>query len=199
MPARRRSQEDRVAESNERLLTAAIELIALQGFDRTTVAEIGTRAGYSHGIVHARFGSKEALLESILRAYEGAMLPSAPPDEDGLGQVIHQLESAARRGMQEPQFFRAFSVLFFETIGPAESLRNWVAEWLDRYLSQITERLEVGKTDGSVRKDIDPAAEAQWLLENGIGKLFRWLASGAEQPIDQQLNLLRDELIKRVS
>src|ERR1700745_982557 len=61
----RRTQQERSAESARRLLDAAIELIAEKGFERTTVAEIGERAGYSRSMVRARYGSKEALLESI--------------------------------------------------------------------------------------------------------------------------------------
>ena len=61
----RRTQQERSAESAQRLLDAAIELIAEKGFDRTTAAEIGERAGYSRSMVRARYGSKDALLESI--------------------------------------------------------------------------------------------------------------------------------------
>ena len=45
-------------------MDAAIELIGEKGFDTTTAAEIGERAGYSRSMVHARYGSKESLLES---------------------------------------------------------------------------------------------------------------------------------------
>jgi hypothetical protein len=72
---RRRTQRERTAESTRRLLDAAIELIAEKGFERTTAMEIGERAGYSRSMVRARYGSKEALLESVLRNdYEPLML-----------------------------------------------------------------------------------------------------------------------------
>src|SRR4051812_16911109 len=66
----RRSQRERVEESSRRLAEAAIELIAEKGFANTTAQEIGIRAGYSRAMVHERYGSKEALLETILADYE---------------------------------------------------------------------------------------------------------------------------------
>jgi AcrR family transcriptional regulator len=195
----RRSQGQRVAESSERLLTAAIELIAEQGFERTTAAAIGKRAGYSHGLVHVRFGSKEALLESILRAYEAAMLPPAPEGLSGLDQVLHQLDSANQRGQAEPAFFRAFCVLCFETVGAAAPLRSWVVDWFGRYVEQTAERLKAGQRDGSVRRDLDAFAEAQWLLDAGTGMAFRWLVNDGAVGIDVELQRLRELLIERVA
>src|ERR1700758_3499185 len=65
VPAKRRTQTERVAESSERLLLAAAELTAEKGFERTTSAEIGERAGYSRAMVRGRYGSKEALIEAL--------------------------------------------------------------------------------------------------------------------------------------
>ena len=199
MATSRRSQEERVAESSERLLSAAIELIAEQGFDRTTAAEIGKRAGYSHGMVHVRFGSKDALLESIVRAYEDAMLPAVPPELTGLEQVLHQLDSAQAHSQQEPEFFRAFCVLCFETIGPNGTLREWVSDWFERYVDHTARRLTAGQADGSVRSDIDPREEARRLLHEGIGITFLWLVDGEPASTEQLFDTLRGRLLRNVA
>src|SRR5213076_237185 len=80
-PAPRRTQQERVAESAKRLADAAFELIAEKGFERTTAAEIGERAGYSRSMVRDRYGSKEALLESLLASeFEARLLPATRRD-----------------------------------------------------------------------------------------------------------------------
>src|SRR5205085_5012871 len=63
----RRTQAERVEASDRALIDAAIALIAERGYDRTTLAGIGERAGYSRGLVTQRFGNKENLLWAILR------------------------------------------------------------------------------------------------------------------------------------
>src|ERR1700752_4083509 len=52
--------------SPAKLLDAAAELISEGGYERMTMAAIGKRAGYSHGLVTARFGSKEGLLWALV-------------------------------------------------------------------------------------------------------------------------------------
>ena len=59
------TQPQRVEQSSRRLLQAAAELIVEKGWEATTAAEIGRRAGYSRAMVHARYGSKDAILEAI--------------------------------------------------------------------------------------------------------------------------------------
>lgn len=64
-------RQARSAQTLERILEAAEELIAQRGMEGTTVVEIARRAGSSVGSFYARFPDKEALLSSVLeRFYE---------------------------------------------------------------------------------------------------------------------------------
>jgi AcrR family transcriptional regulator len=51
-----------------RIVTAARELFAERGYDGTSIAEIGDRAGISKSILYHHFGSKADLYEAILEA-----------------------------------------------------------------------------------------------------------------------------------
>src|SRR6218665_3470496 len=66
-PRVRRTQAERVAESDRRLIEAAIRLIARVGYTHTTLESIGVEAGYSRGLVQHRFGSKERLLAELIK------------------------------------------------------------------------------------------------------------------------------------
>jgi AcrR family transcriptional regulator len=71
------SHEQRNADAHRRLMAAAIELIAEKGFERTTAAEIGERAGYSRNMVRDRYGSKDALLEALCeQGFGDRLLPA---------------------------------------------------------------------------------------------------------------------------
>lgn len=61
-----RTQAERKAKSDARIIHAAIELFAEQGYVRTTLNDVGNRAGYTGGLVSNRFGSKAALLRIVL-------------------------------------------------------------------------------------------------------------------------------------
>ena len=60
-------------QGRERLLDAAVRLIAREGIDNVRIARIATEAGVSAGLVHYHFASRDALLEEALEhSYERA-------------------------------------------------------------------------------------------------------------------------------
>ena len=171
----RRTQRERSAESARRLMDAAIELIAEKGFDRTTVAEIGERAGYSRSMVRARYGSKEALLESIFGVeLDRRLMPAEDEDLTGLPWVLARIDHVAGLLDDEPELMRALCVLSFEAAGPVRSLRSWYSEWLESYERQLAAHLAEGRLDGSVRPDVEPESEAAAFVLHGLGLVFRW-------------------------
>jgi AcrR family transcriptional regulator len=172
---RRRTQRERTAESAQRLLDAAIELIAEKGFDRTTAAEIGERAGYSRSMVRARYGSKEALLESIFGAeLDRRLMPAEDHGLTGLPWILARVDHVASLLEDERELMRAFCVMSFEAAGPIHSLRSWYSQWLQGYERQMAEHLRAGQLDGSVRADLDVEHEAAAFVLHGLGLVFRW-------------------------
>ena len=69
-----KTQEARKAESERRIIRAAIELFAEQGYMRTTLIEIGKAAGYTGGLVTHRFGTKERLLQAVVKSTSSRLL-----------------------------------------------------------------------------------------------------------------------------
>ena len=71
------------AETRERLLRAAADVFAGQGFDGTRVAGIAAAAGVSIGALYAHFASKADLLLDALRTHGRGLLDdlfAAEPD-----------------------------------------------------------------------------------------------------------------------
>jgi AcrR family transcriptional regulator len=184
----RRTQRERVEDSARRLFVAAVELIAERGFDRTTTAEISKRAGLSNSMVHMRYGSKEALLEAVLRTYENRMFESvAPPDRTGLEQLVGHVEAVRRELRENPQLLRAFLMIQFETPGAIPQLKRWQIDWLDRYVENLAAAIRTGQADASIRDDLDPAEEAIFFMDAGAGPLFRWVINPDGVDLDAAL------------
>ncbi|NMH98257.1 TetR/AcrR family transcriptional regulator [Pseudonocardia acidicola] len=174
--SRGRSQAERSAESSRRLLDAAVALIAEKGFGRTTAAEIGERAGFSREMVRARYGSKEALLESLMRdEFEPMFLGSGTgSSETALGRLLDLWDHLARESKEQPELLRALFVVCFETVGAIQGLSGWVREWIAYQRGAVAEALRAGQADGSIRLDLDPDREADRIVTYGLGLGFRW-------------------------
>jgi AcrR family transcriptional regulator len=66
--AQPRTQAERTAISDKAMVDAAIELILEHGTDKTTLAAIGEKAGYSRGLATYRFGSKAGLFDEVCKS-----------------------------------------------------------------------------------------------------------------------------------
>ena len=169
------TQGERSAESARRLMAAAIELIVEKGFERTTAVEIGERAGYSRNMVRARYGSKEALLESLLDTeFQPLFLTPAAEGATGIEAALQRIDHLAEQAEEKPAHVRALFTLVFESVGPIESLGPWLRAWLADYRAGAAEALRLGQKDGSVRPDLDPEIEADRIMSHGLGLAFRW-------------------------
>lgn len=95
----RRRQADRSDHTIATLRAVALELLLSGGVAALNLAELGDRAGYSRGIVHYHFGSKEELLADLLRSLIDWSVKSFARLEaggvQGLVQIIVALEKAA--------------------------------------------------------------------------------------------------------
>ena len=196
----RQTQQERVAESSRRLLEAAIELVAEQGYERTTAAEISERAGYSAPMVRTRYGSKQGLLDSILHSVYDPWLFSSADDAalDGLAQVNAQLVRLEQVGEDQPELMRFFLVLSFECVTAARELKPWIESFLARYTGSLESMLRRGQADGSVKPDIDPADEAQTIVADGIGLAYISLIASDNADFVARMQHRREALTERL-
>lgn len=159
----RRTQAERRAESDAKLLRAAAELVVERGIEGTSLAEIGRRAGYSHGLVHRRFGSKEALVERLnteaVRLFTDTTL-AAIGRARGLPALRIVANSYLDLVQAEDPLGRVHLVVWTEAIARASERRSYRVAW-DRYFrSAFAQLIKDARTDGSVRDDVDPDALA---------------------------------------
>jgi AcrR family transcriptional regulator len=173
----RRTQQERVAESDQRMLSAALQLIAERGYRGTSLAAIGEAAGYSRGLVHERFGSKQGLLwaltKQILRVWNQESR-SHGKERTGLDALCDMLDNH-RRAIEEDRGIRSFYALMFEAIGPTPDLQPEFRQLHVRFRADIEKLLREGIKAGEIRADIDPKAQAALLMATQRGIGFQWL------------------------
>src|SRR5881398_2507082 len=157
---RRYTQSERRTLSERRIMDAALKLIARQGSSRTTLAEIGAVAGYTHGLVSHRFGSKGALVRVVMRHLQAHFAKRTAPDVEHL-TGLEALKVLMRSYLSGPGpdsvGQRAFHVLIGEALGPVPDIRADIAEADQRFRHSLEKRLEEGIQAGELRRDLDPA------------------------------------------
>lgn len=195
-PARGLTQPERVKASSRRLLQAAAELIVEKGWEATTAAEIGRRAGYSRAMVHARYGSKEAILESFLHEYVKRLNPDPDPHTTGLQQVLAHFDRIEEIYAEDPELLRAMFVATFEAVKTTSPLRERVRDQLQSGAAKVEAGLRNGIDDGSIRPDvaIDPAVQDITAAVFGIA--FQWVVVAADHDLEDELDGVRARIIR---
>ncbi|MBY8863403.1 TetR/AcrR family transcriptional regulator [Nocardia sp. CA2R105] len=151
---RRRKQADRTAESRERLISAAIELLGEKGYSRTTLVEIGQRAGLSRGLVTFHFGSKEQCMLAVVDAIRSnvqAALESASSSVRGLEALDLFIDKYLMT--EEPTSstsIRAMYVIIIESVTSSPGLREAVAENNAVFRQMLANRIAQAREDGEI-------------------------------------------------
>jgi AcrR family transcriptional regulator len=177
----RRTQQERVEESTERLMRAAAELITEGGYDAASAAEIGRRAGYSRSMVRARFGSKEQLIDAVIRsAYEGPLTVPLPESLTGMEHVLARIDTMGRLVDENPALLRMWFAVEFQAAGKGSGMADRAASWVSQLRSDILEALCEGQLDGSISSELDAEDTAHAIVVEGVGSAFLWTVDPAE-------------------
>ena len=196
-PARGLSQPQRVELSSRRLVEAAAALIVEKGWEATTAAEIGRRAGYSRAMVHARYGSKDAILDAFfLHDYVRDLSPEPDPKASGLAEAVGHFDRVRHLFAEDREFLRAMFVAAFEAVKSTSPLRPRVQAWLTRGIDRVETGLRRGLVDGSVRADTDVDRATADVSAAIFGAAYLWTVSGQRYDLDRELCYLRDRFIR---
>lgn len=98
---RRRTQGERRAEAEHRLLEAAMRIVAQRGTVRMTLAEVAEAAGYSRGLPTHRFGNKAGLVHALagyIGERFGQQRARGPALKPGLDAILGNIRFYFDRG-----------------------------------------------------------------------------------------------------
>ncbi|KAA3438122.1 TetR/AcrR family transcriptional regulator [Rufibacter hautae] len=99
--------------STQKIIDTALELFAEQGFDRTSIRQIATKAGISLGLLYNYYQSKEDLLKEILVRGRQDILQSfeKPEGLTPFQYLEHHIQTTFRLLEQNKNFWRLYHSL----------------------------------------------------------------------------------------
>jgi AcrR family transcriptional regulator len=199
----RRTQAQRRAESEQRLLQAFAELIIEKGVAQTSLADIGGRAGYSNTLVYHLFGSKAALVDRLTETVEQfALRLGQDANDENSGSATLLAVARGYLGMvagDANPFGRVLAVLSAEAVSGTDELRQWRHRWDHKMHGVFADVIRAGIADGSVTSRRNPDELAvfvvgvlrgvalELLVDNSLG-----LSAAQNLVTDAVESLLRD-------
>ncbi len=164
-PANRPAQEERTA---DRILSAATQLFAAQGFEGTTTKEICEAAKVNIAAIHYHFGSKDNLYRKIIERFSGSRLELAertliePRDHSEMRIRLEMFVSESVESfISQPELYRIVQTEIELLHARSEKVfRNTLLKACDK----LTCFLAAAKKRGLIRQDLDPLIAARSLF-----------------------------------
>jgi AcrR family transcriptional regulator len=159
--------------TRERILQAAIELIAEVGGERVRTRAVALRAGVNQALVHYHFGSMAALLRT---AYDAALATEGEPffaaleGEVTVSELVQGMFAAVEKiGEPTPELMVAIDMLNRATRD--DDIRARSKDALAELRHLISVRLAAAQQRGEISEQVDPEAAAAVLgaLVDGLG------------------------------
>jgi AcrR family transcriptional regulator len=159
-----RTQADRRATTESRLLDAAFRIVADCGVRAVTTAAVGELAGYSRGIVNHQFGSRDGLMIRLAETAQARFTPN-PRGLRGREHILDVVDAYLTGASSDPRQARVFLRLWAAAIGDEEpSLREAFTRRDAFFREHFEHAVAEGVADGTIRHDIDPASAAVALV-----------------------------------
>ena len=178
-----RTQGERRAEAEARLLATARELVARRGWAGTTLADVGVAAGYSRGLAAHYFGSKSGLLREMTHQINDSFfgeLRRAPPAKPGLEALLSFVSVYLGRSDPEWTNTRALLLLMTEALLEDSGNADQMATYNNSVLAHLEENIRAGIANGEIDPGISPRVGAEAVVGMLRGMMLQRLVRGRE-------------------
>lgn len=176
----RLTQAQRSALSDEKLFDAAIHLILERGTQKATLKEIGEMAGYSRGLVTYRFGSKDGLVQALIKRFEhnwAERLESFVGARTGMGAILAAADAVEQFLLSELDYMRGMYILWYESVGHESLIKQRLAEHHRIYRDDIHRWIEQGIEAGEIDRRVNADAFAVQFCSFVFGTVYQWLVN----------------------
>ncbi len=180
-PARPGRRARRQAETRARILRAALDLFARQGFFATTVEQITEAADVGKGTFFNYFPSKEHALVGFGEIQVAKVQGALAEIRQGAGPLRDVLRRLARALAEEPGRSPSLVRGLLAAHSSSKSFLKVMRRNLGRGRQLLAQIAAEGQRRGEIRRDIQPAELARLFQQTFFGALLLWALHPSSQ------------------
>jgi len=158
-----------------------VKVFACQGFYQSTVAQIAREAGVADGTIYLYFKNKDDILVQFFSYKTRQVFDRFRAEVNKADKSLDKLRNLIRRHLTEFQRDRDMAVLYQVGTHQIDRLaEEQIREMSKLYKDLISEIVEVGQQEGSIRKDLY------------VGLVKRFILGGVDEVINTWLHSEKD-------
>jgi AcrR family transcriptional regulator len=171
----RRGSYAKGRDRREKILAAAWDAFAKQGYRGASLARIAERAGVSDaGLLH-HFPSKQRLLLALLERRDQHDRDRVRDAVAAHASLRHALLQLSAENAAAPAMVQLFTVMAAESIEPAHPGHAWFRDRYRRRRTSLAEHVAAAQQRGELDPGLDPNSTATQLLAMLDGLQVQWL------------------------
>jgi TetR/AcrR family fatty acid metabolism transcriptional regulator len=145
----------RTAEKRQRILEAAVKVFARKGYFAARVSDVARQARVADGTIYLYFKGKEDILVSLFDEVMAEHIARGREELATVEGVADRLLVIARHHLRLLGGTRDLAVVFqVELRQSTKFMERFTAGWLQDYLAIISEVIEQGQAEGSIRPEL---------------------------------------------
>ena len=184
--------------TRNRILDAAADVLAREGYAAATLTEIASVAEMQAGSLYYHFDSKDAIVEEVLRvgidhAQEAICqaVASQGPGANGHDRLMATVVGYTKMLVAESNFTRANIRCYEEAPRPT---RDNLAVPLREFANLWVELMRSGQVDGSLRGDFEPRVVARMTIA-ALNSCVQWYRPTGELDVDDVASMFATSLV----
>jgi TetR/AcrR family fatty acid metabolism transcriptional regulator len=175
--------QPRGGDKHQRILDAAVQVIAEHGFFNARVSEIASRAGVADGTVYLYFKNKDHILREAIDTAFRSFFDRAKQEIQTVSSARMQLELLARLHLETLAAHRNLAIVMqTEVRQSARFIAEFSHQHLVDYLNLVREVIRLGQEQGLFREDISDRLVAHCMFGALDEMVSSWVFTG--RPFD---------------
>ncbi len=172
-------------EKYQRILDAALAVIAEKGFHVARVADIAARAGVADGTVYLYFRNKEEILMAAINTSFDAFMSRARAELGAISSPVEKLRRLAHLHLSSMGSNRNAAVVFqMELRQSARLLAPFSHDHMVEYLGLVREAIRQGQEQGLLRPELNEKIAANCFFGAIDEMVTSWVLANHEYPLE---------------
>ncbi len=193
------STRDKNNDKYHRILEAAVMVFAEQGFYQSTISHIAREAGVADGTIYLYFKNKDDILVQFFTYKAKQVFDLFREEVAKADTAVEKLRNLVRRHLEEFQRDKNMAIVYqAETHQNSRSAEPQIREMSKMYLDIVSEIVEMGQADGSMRKDLYLSLVKRFIVGAVDETINNWLHSGGKYDLVSMADPLIDLFIRGI-
>src|SRR5438128_4595281 len=195
-PMARAAEAPRPQSKRERILRAAIEVFAQNGYFNAKVSDIAKSAGVADGTIYLYFDGKEDLLVNIFREHTRNYLQSLERELAHVKRAEDRIRIAIRHHLETLGRDRALAIVAQVELRHSLKFMSLLSQQeVADYLGLLRKMVEHGQAEGSFRRNLHPQLVAKAIFGVLDEMVTSWMLSEKEYNLADSSEQIADLLL----